>query len=482
MSAEGFSPAQLQRILNRFPAARYWVAYSGGLDSHVLLHALSQLTTPADSTRRHTLSPLTGGHHTTFPPPSTGGGGGEGEVSESKALHSDRGFELYAVHVDHGLQTNSAQWVKHCEEVCAELQIPLHSLQIKIKLQQGESLEAAARDARYQAIAALIEDGDALLTAHHQDDQAETVLLQLLRGAGPAGLAGMPECSAFPKGLHVRPLLNFTQAQLRAYAETQQLTWVEDHSNRDLRFDRNYLRHEITPRLRARWPSYAHTLSRSATHSAEAAQLMEALAEIDSGNTDTLSVTALRALDEARQRNVLRTWIKRLGLPLPNATHLDRVLHDVVNAKYDSTPLVHWPGAEVRRYRDLIHAMHPLPSHDPGQILIWDTDIPLTLSNGLGRLMAVPIKGKGIKATLWQTLPVTVRFRLGGERCRPVGRKENHELKKLFQESGIPPWLRDRIPLIYLGEQLAVVADLWLCEPFQADQEEMGIKFNVVRP
>ncbi|MCL5802079.1 MAG: tRNA lysidine(34) synthetase TilS, partial [Gammaproteobacteria bacterium] len=226
MSAEGFSPAQLQRILNRFPAARYWVAYSGGLDSHVLLHALAHLAAASDSTRPHKI----------LPPPLTGGGRGEG------------GFELHAVHVDHGLQPNSAQWVKHCEEVCAELQIPLHSLQIKIKLEQGESLEAAARDARYQAIAVLIEDGDALLTAHHQDDQAETVLLQLLRGAGPAGLAGMPECSAFSKGLHVRPLLNFTQAQLRIYAETHHLAWVEDHSNRDLRFDRNYLRHEITPR------------------------------------------------------------------------------------------------------------------------------------------------------------------------------------------------------------------------------------------
>jgi tRNA(Ile)-lysidine synthase len=169
-------------------------------------------------------------------------------------------------------------------------------------------------------------------------------------------------------------------------------------------------------------------------------------------------------------------------LPLPNTTHLDSVLHDVVNAKYDSTPLVHWPGAEVRRYRDLIHAMHPLPVHDSSQILIWDKDIPLTLPNGLGRLMATPVKGKGIKAALWQTLPITMRFRQGGERCRPVGRKENHELKKLFQESGIPPWRRDRIPLVYLGEQLAVVADLWLCEPFQADPEEIGIEINGVSP
>lgn len=459
MSAEGFSPAQLQRILNRFPAARYWVAYSGGLDSHVLLHALAHLAAAPHSAGQRKI-----------PPPLTGGGEGEG------------GFELHAVHVDHGLQPDSEDWVRHCEKVCAELQIPLFALHLNISIDPGASLEAAARDARYQAFAVLIEDGDVLLTAHHQDDQAETVLLQLLRGAGPAGLAAMPECAAFSKSLHVRPLLNFTQEQLRVYAETHHLAWVEDHSNRDLRFDRNYLRHEITPRLRARWPSYARTLSRSATHCAEAAQLMQALAEMDSGAPDTLSVTALRALDETRQRNVLRAWIKRLGLPLPNAAHLDRVLRDVVYAKYDSTPLVHWPGAEVRRYRDLIHAMQPLPSHNPGQILIWDTDTPLMLPNELGRLTATPIKGKGIKAALWQTLPVTVRFRRGGERCRPVGRKENHELKKLFQASGIPPWQRDRIPLVYLGEQLAAVADLWLCEPFQADSEEMGIKINGVRP
>ena len=450
MSAEEFSPAQLQRILNRFPAARYWVAYSGGLDSHVLLHALAQITALPGTTRRDNI----------FPPPLMGGGGS--------------GFELRAVHIDHGLQPDSESWVKHCEKVCAELQIPLFGLHLNICIDPGASLEAAARDARYQAFTDLIEDGDVLLTAHHQDDQAETVLLQLLRGAGPAGLAGMPECSVFSKGLHIRPLLNFTQAQLRAYAEAHHLAWVEDHSNRDLRFDRNYLRHKITPRLRARWPSYARTLSRSATHSAEATQLMETLAEIDGGAPDTLSVTVLRTLDEPRQRNVLRTWIKRLDLPLPNTRHLDRVLHDVVNAKYDSTPLVHWPGAEVRRYRDLIHAMQPLPSHDQSQILVWGTDNSVELPNEMGSLTTTLVKGKGIKAALWQTLPVTVRFRRGGERCRPVGRKETHELKKLLQESGIPPWQRDRIPLIYLGEQLATVTGLWLCEPFQANSEETG--------
>ncbi|MEO6696774.1 MAG: tRNA lysidine(34) synthetase TilS [Gammaproteobacteria bacterium] len=434
MSVPGFSTAQLQHILSRFPAKRYWVAYSGGLDSHVLLHVLARLP--------------------------------------NKSVH--------AVHVDHGLQENSAQWVKHCEAICAALQIPLLSLHINIDLEPGGSLEAAARDARYQAIASLMEDGDVLLTAHHQDDQAETVLLQLLRGAGPAGLAGMPACSVFSNGLHVRPLLNFTQAQLRAYAEMQRLVWIEDQSNRDLKFDRNYLRHEITPRLRARWPSYARTLSRSAAHSAEAAELMEALAEIDlhpiTQSVTPLSITALRSLDEARQRNALRTWIKRLDLPVPNTTHLDHILHDVVNAKYDSTPLVHWRGAEIRRYRDLIYAMRPLSTHDAKQILMWETNISLTLPNDLGHLTATPAKGKGIKAALWQTLTVTVRFRRGGEQCRPVGRKETHELKKLFQESGIPPWQRDRIPLVYLDEQLAAVAGLWVCEPFQASPEEEGIE------
>lgn len=423
------------RALSNLPAAaRYWIAYSGGLDSHVLLHALAAL-------RRNAMA-------------------------------------LHAVHVDHGLQAQSKQWSQRCVETCAALHVPCTVLAVHAAPRPGESPEDAARRARYAALAELIQEGDCLLTAHHQDDQAETLLLQLLRGAGPRGLAAMPQRAPFARGWHARPLLEFTRADLHAYATQQGLTWIDDQSNFDTGFDRNYLRHEIMPRLRARWPAAARTLARSASHAAQAARLLDALADIDfhtvahTAACDALSVTALRALDETRQRNVLRYWLHRLSLPLPNAAHIEHILHDVIDAARDKTPRVHWPGAEVRRYRDALYAMPELAPHDARRIIPWDMRAPLELP-GVGRLEALRTHGAGIKESLLNGA-ITVRFRHGGERCQPAGRAHTHELKKLFQERGIPPWRRARVPLIYINDQLAMVGDLWVCAPYQASDGEAG--------
>lgn len=417
--------------------SRYWIAYSGGLDSHVLLHAMSALR----------------------------------PVLPNSVVH--------AVHINHGLQHNAQQWEQHCAQVCAVLQIPYTSLTVNAHPAPGESPEAAARHARYTALGTLIEPGDCLLTAHHQDDQAETMLLQLLRGAGPHGLAAMPASTNFGKGQHLRPLLGFTHAQLKAYAEQHGLHWIDDQSNLNTDFDRNYLRHEIIPRLRARWPAAARTLARSAQHAADAAHLLDDFAQDDlvavqGPSPATLIVSSLQELSAARQRNVLRGWLDKLGLPLPNAAHIKHILTDIVMAAPDSNPLVHWPGAEVRRYRDLIYVMQPLMPHDPSQIIAWDLSGPLTLPSGLGELSYTRAQGAGIKATLCQDQTITVRFRRGGERCRPVGRQHSHELRKLFQERGIPPWQRDRVPLIYIDEQLAAVVGLWVCHPLQAVEHETG--------
>ena len=435
-----FTPDKLLATIARLlpEAPRYWVAYSGGLDSHVLLHALVQ--------RRSRL----------------------------------RGA-LHAVHVDHGLHPESAHWSSHCERVCAALNIPCRVARVDAAPALGQSPEAAARAARYAALQSVLAPGDGLLTAHHRGDQAETVLLQLLRGSGPRGLAGMPALARFGAGWLARPLLDFDRAELREYALQHGLHWIEDSSNVDARFDRNYLRHEILPRLLARWPGASRALARAARHNAEAAHLLHALARIDLGPLrgcapDTLSASALHALDPARRRNALRAWIEERGAPALSSVQLEQALTGVLECAPDAVPRLHWPGAELRRYRDEVYLLSVPAPHDPGVSLAWDMREPLSLPAELGTLTAVPVVGTGLKAVLCRQEAVTVRFRRGGERCRPARRGHDHALKKLFQEQGVPPWQRDRIPLIYLGDGLAAVAGLWVCEPFQADPGEDGLQ------
>jgi tRNA(Ile)-lysidine synthase len=425
-----FNAAALHQALKRYPTPhRYWVAFSGGLDSTVLVHAMADL----------------------------------------RSGLRDAGIAL--VHVDHGLSPASAAWSHHCEAIGAELGLRSRTLRVEARNLPSESPEAAARQARYQALASLLQPQECLLTAHHQDDQAETVLLQLLRGSGVAGLAAMPSCMPFGNGWLARPLLGFTRAQLKDYADQRGLRWLEDESNFDVSLDRNYLRRRVVPRLRERWPGYARTLSRAASHAAEAAQLLGELARVDidrvgGSSPDTLSVSRLHELEAHRQRNAIRFWLRRLGLPMPPAARLQSILDTALNAAPDRNPRIDWPGAEVRRYRDLLYAMPPIPEQDPSQILAWNLRSPLALR--YCRLLAKPATGQGLSALECERWPVTVRFRQGGERCRPAGSSHTRPLKTLFQERGIPPWLRDRIPLVYLGEALAAVADLWICQPFEA--------------
>lgn len=429
--------SRLHALLAHYPAAHCWVAYSGGLDSHVLLHAMARLR----------------------------------EQQPARIVE--------AIHVNHALQSSAQQWAEHCSRTCTALQMPCHVLQVNAAPASGESPEAAARHARYQALAGMLQPGDLLLTAHHRDDQAETLLLQLLRGAGPHGLAAMPEAATFGTGWHLRPLLEFAHAELKNYASEQQLRWIEDPSNTETSFDRNYVRHEIMPRLAARWPAVSSLLARSAGHAADAASLLDTIAHSDlaqiTGAPDTLSVMQLHALTPPRQRNVLRAWFRQLKLPLPSAAHIEHILHDVIAVAGDREPCVRWPGVEVRRYRDSLYALPPLQPHDAALVLPWDMQRPLLLPDGLGTLRTTPTQGRGLKASLCGAVGVSVRFRRGGERCRPVGRGHSHELRKLYQEAGIPPWQRDRIPLIYMGSDLAAVGALWCCEPFHAGAGEDGL-------
>lgn len=430
-----FTPAALVEALAGCTSkARYWVAFSGGLDSHVLLHALVSL---------------------------------RGRLAG----------ELHAVHVNHGLHGDADGWAEHCRRVCAGLHVPCRVLQVDASPVAGESPEAAARWVRYEAIASLMASGDTALTAHHQDDQAETLLLHLLRGSGPHGLSAMSPCRPFAGGRLARPLLGFPRAALHHYAESQGLRWVEDPSNKEDRYERNFLRNQIMPALKMRWAALPAVLVRAAAHQAEAAKLIDALADIDLATLrgprqDVLRVDVLGGLSPARQRNALRRWIRALGLPLPTTRHLDRVLGDVVAAGEDRTPLVRWHGAEVRRYRNQVYAMPPLAPHDARAVLDWRLPEPLVLP--AGRLEAEAATGAGLRAAVCPTDRVEVRFRQGGERCHLAGRRNSQALKKLLQAHGVPPWLRDRIPLIYIGDQLAAVGDRWVCGPFLAEPDEPG--------
>lgn len=440
-----------QSLFSMPQAPRYLVAFSGGVDSHVLLHALAQLQG----------KPSSGAH------PS--GGGAVSPVPP-----------IIALHVHHGLHMDADHWTHHCQRVCDELRVELRVLPVNAAADRGVSPEAAARTVRYAALFAQLQEGDALLTAHHQDDQAETLLLQLLRGSGPHGLAAMPRVAGAGAALHLRPLLAMTRAEIRTYARHHGLQWVEDSSNEDTGYDRNFIRHEILPALRQRWPSAAATLSRSAAHCADAARLIDDSAHQDlqvlrGARPDQLSVSALLQLHEVRCRNLLRAWLEALGLPLPSTTHMQHILSDVLYARADASPLVQWSGAEVRRYRDTLYAMPPLGVHDAGQVLEWDISRSLPLPD-LGRtLRGEAVTQGGLDVRLLRGRRVTVRFRHGGERCQPAGRQGTHELGKLFQEQGIPPWRRARIPLIYVDEELAAVTGLLVCERFHAAEGQESL-------
>jgi len=433
-----FSPDHLLQQLRRHPATPcYQVAFSGGLDSQVLLHALC-------------------------------------------ALRDQLNAGVAAVHVHHGLQADADRWELHCQQVCDELAVEYTSLRVDGRPAHGESPEAAARAARYRALAEWLPSRHSLLTAQHQDDQAETLLLQLMRGCGVSGLAAMPVLTRLGTGLHLRPLLDVTRAEIHHYAALNNLSWIDDPSNLDTAFDRNYLRQQVLPVLRHRWPAVSSSLSRSAAHCAEAGRLIEQLAESDlqsvmGEQTGTLSVPGLLILPGDRQRSVLRTWLKHTTGSAPSTAVLARIVNDVLHSRPDAGPCVRWDRYEVRRYRDAVYCLPQSANWHVAAVLDWSLSEPLTLPGVGGVLTATPVSGAGMRRTDASASGVRVTWRKGGERCLPAGRGHHHSLKKLFQEQGIPPWERDRIPLIYIQDQLAMVPGLWVCEPFQAGPAEPGV-------
>jgi tRNA(Ile)-lysidine synthase len=424
------------------PVARVWVAYSGGSDSAVLLHVLAR---------------------------------------QREAL----GAPLAAVHVDHALHPDSGAWTAHCRATCAALGVPLEVLAVDpLPRRAALGVEAAAREARYAALAGLLRPGDCLLTAHHADDQAETVLLQLLRGAGPAGLAAMPRVAPLGAGRLVRPLLDVARAELRAYAQANAVACVEDPSNRDPALARAYLRAAVMPRLEARWPGLRGTLARAARHAADAAAIIAERAAEDLSALTVLApwrmpVPGLLALSLARRRAVLRHWCAVRGVPPPDTARLDALLGQLAAARAGRAVEVAWPGGAWRRYGEVLFLSPVLPPHDPSARLRWDGRRPLTLPAGLGTMALVP--GGALRQDALAE-GIEVGFRAAGLRCAPAGRRGRRDLKHLFQEAGVPPWLRDRVPLLLVGGHLAAIADRWVCTPFAASGATAGLELIWHRP
>jgi tRNA(Ile)-lysidine synthase len=387
------------------------VGYSGGLDSSVLLHLL--------------------------------------------ARHAEcRAGGLRAIHVHHGLHAQADAWAAHCERECAALDVPLEVVRVKVDAAAGLGIEGAARAARHAAFAQALGEGEILALAHHRDDQAETFLLRALRGSGVDGLAAMRPWRAHARGWLWRPLLDIPRDQLAAHAHAHELHWIEDPSNADSGFNRNFLRNQVMPLLRERWPHAAANLARSARLSAQAVDLLDAedaaaqeRAQRDDGSLD---ITVLQALPGARRARVLRRWIDASGLPPLPANGTAQVEQQLLHARQDSEARFDWTGARVQRWRDALHAGRirtPLPA-DWSQA--WDGRAPLALPGG-DRLELV-----GTDAF---DTPLRVHARQGGERLLLPGRTHHHSLRHVLQERNVPPWLRTRMPLLSEAGELLAAGD-----------------------
>lgn len=417
----------IRRCLARHlpPEAALLVGFSGGRDSTVLLHALSQ-----------------------------------GPV---RALRS--------VHVNHGLQAGAGAFARHCAEMATRLGVTHGELAVTVARNGGHGLEAGARDARYQALREHLRPGEWLLTAHHGEDQLETVLLHLLRGSGMRGLAGIPRALPFGRGRLCRPLLEAPGEALEAYGQSVLkplgLSWLTDPMNGDLAYDRSYLRQAVIPPLRRRFPAVAEAVGRAAVLAGESAGLLEELARFDALEVavgDTLSVPELAALSAPRQQNLLRWLARERGWSTPPERRLRAGLAQLLTAGSARQPVLAWSGHEIRRFRHRLHWLDAgVPRWDPaGTPLEWSGTAPLSLGPGRGTLALT--EGPGGLTPRVVAGGLRVVFRSGGERVRPGGDLHHRTLKYLFQARGVLPWMRAHIPLIFAGEELAAVANLWTAD------------------
>lgn len=385
------------------------------------------------------------------------------------------GWSIAAVHVNHGLQPEAERWAEHCAAICEQLRVPLQLEELDGLRDQGAGLEAAARAARYDRLAALVDEQTALLSAHHRDDQAETLLIQLLRGAGPRGLAAMPAVRRLGAGLHLRPLLDVPRQDLVDLVAAISLRAVSDPMNADPRFLRARIRRELIPLLAAIQPGAASTLPRTSRLCAEATEIVHWVVarELDRlmGQGAALPLATLDDYPRPLQAELLRGWIFRLGLPTPQSAQLESLCRQV-RAREDSEVCVAWPGAEIRRFRGFLHGSPPLRFPDPGTTVQWSGPA-CVLPAGAGRLEWAPDRRRPTRFP-----ELVIGFRRGGERIRLAGEQHHRTLKNLFQEAGVPPWERQRMPLVHHAGQLVAVGDRWVAETLRRLESDYGMRLR----
>lgn len=388
-----------------------------------------------------------------------------------------------AMHVHHGLQAEADRWVEHARNVTGMQHVPLMIERVSVVLASGRGIEAAAREARHAALEAGMEEGGAVFTAHHQDDQAETFMLQLMRGAGVRGLSAMPAIAPFGKGWQLRPLLGVTRERLHGYACAHGLTWIEDPSNLDGAFARNHLRNQVFPSLMEHWPQAARTLARAARRMAATESLLGDLARIDLEQARTednfrITVSGLLGLSDERLHNAVRGWLHELDFPAPPEPRL-RELRHMLRAREDAMPTLQWAGLALRRWHGHLYAMRVMPA--PGPLdRSWDAGAPLDLPELGVRIIPQWTAGRGLGMAAIQRHGLSVRLRRGGERLRLAGQPHHSSLKHLLQAAGIPPWERARMPLFFMGETLAMAGESWTSAEWAASPDEDGLSIRRV--
>ncbi|MFT6928027.1 MAG: tRNA(Ile)-lysidine synthase [Psychromonas sp.] len=429
----------------------FHIALSGGLDSVVLLHLFSRLRA------------------------------------------SDKRTSFCAHHINHGLSENAADWQLFCQQLCTSLDVDFCCSAVILEKKNRTSLEALARDKRYACLTGGLMENSYLITAHHQDDQLETVLLALKRGSGSTGLQGIQKKQKLHKGYLIRPLLNFSRDQLAAYAQLFKLQWIEDESNQDRAFDRNFIRHGITPLLKKRWPGIGKAVARSANICQEQQQLLDEVALADFNlsvefllNQQVLPVENLAALSIGRRNNLLRFWFKKNNLDYPSAKQLQTLWTDVALANNDAQPVLQFKGSSVRRYRNHLYLVndnkiaagvdHKVEWQGQEKIVLLDGLVELSFTvekhnNATEHLLKVSDNTK-VEICFRSQLPANLT-------CQPLGRKGSRSIKKLLHEYHVAPWLRDLVPFILLDGELQMAVGLWSCQSpeMSAQRRYLSISF-----
>lgn len=426
---EAFQKQSLAPWLTRLnTCTTVYVGFSGGLDSTVLLHLLASVPSIA--------------------------------------------IKLHAVHINHGISPHANTWQRHCEQFCQQLRVSLHCH--ALSLASDSNLEAQARDSRYQIFARLIQNNDILVLGHHENDQAETLLLHLMRGTGLDGLAAMTAHKPWGKGELLRPLLSLSRENLQTYARIQQLTWVDDESNLQEKYARNFLRHRVIPLLQSYWPAARQSLAKTAQHCQQAKAHLETLAKLDcesldqvnNPNSSILPMSSLTQLSRERALNVIVAWLKGMNLQRPSSVTMNRIVDELVFARQDAVPMVSWGQVCIRRYQNNLYKVEPLHSFQPE---LWSTFPGVHALTTSITLHAEPAQqGLVIPAKA----QLDIRFRQGGEQLRWHGQTKS--LKHLFQEWKIPPWLRQTIPLIYVDDTLAVVVGYAVSDLFYGESAQFS--------